>query len=281
MLFDSRCNWGCWTKTNDPFQILRKKEHIWDRHSPVHEKQGDYLQDMWMDGSIYIRVWLGRSQCALPPVDRPISEGHNYTIPLSGIVTMEWDAAFTCNSKMILWASWNSTKVLWVFSYILNPYLNHAQPLTMKHKKYDKMLEILRKTNRDSYKCIVCDPISNRIVFWPPAYILFPMHRARLKVKIFWSYFPLARAQHTVTCWVFTSGSDVRFRSSASRRSTASLLLGSWISASASGSIITTGTKELSDLGSSIYIKRKCWVHKRNDFFRTDTSTQTTILTLT
>ena len=56
MLFDSRCNWGCWTKTNNPFQILRKKEHIWDRHSPVHEKQGDYLQTMWMDESIYIRV---------------------------------------------------------------------------------------------------------------------------------------------------------------------------------------------------------------------------------
>ena len=99
MLFDSRCNWGCWTKTNNLFQILQKKEHFWDRHSPVLEKQGDYLQDMWMDGSIYIRIWLGISQCALTPVDRPISEGHNYTIPLRGIVTMEGDAAFTCNFK--------------------------------------------------------------------------------------------------------------------------------------------------------------------------------------
>ena len=153
MLFDSRCNWGCWTKTNNPFQILRKKEHIWDRHSPVHEKQGDYLQDMWMDGSIYIRVWLGISQCALTPVDRPISEGHNYTIPLREIVTMEWDAAFTCNSKddLVGFMKQYTSTLSFLIHHKSQP--QSCPPLTMKHKKYDEMVEILRKTNRDSYKC--------------------------------------------------------------------------------------------------------------------------------
>ena len=94
MLFDSGCNRGCWTKTNNPFQILRKKEHIWDRLSPVHEKTRRLFArhvDGWRD--LHSRLTRHNT------VDRPISERHDYTVPLRGIVTMEWDAAFTWNSK--------------------------------------------------------------------------------------------------------------------------------------------------------------------------------------